>query len=481
MTREEKLFKINELKTKALQLKKNADYNNALQLALKLVLNGSYGAFAAAYFCLFNENVAATITHGGRELTQKMSEFNQHYWANLWHLDEELHKKLYIKNPKQIFEYEPSIYADTDSVFVGFDGCVKSCEWKNQTFKQEIFDKAKKKFAIIYHSEDQFFRKYPFTLNDNFVGFLPHKNDDGEELSKDYIKEYIQSRGIEVVFMDGIYLKNRTFWDLEKYVKVVPNFERELDFIHGVDKYRIADYFIKKLDEHAASYGVKNLQDFELERVSESVINIAKKKYIQHVSFEDGIYYDRMSYLYPKGVELIRSSTPLFARDKIMNVVKYLFENPDTFNIKELLKMVKQLRKEFELAPIDDISMQSSCSNYNDNVIDDVNGVETRSGAHFMVAASAHHNYLLHKNKDLQTKYDFIKSGTKVKYYYSDSELHPVFAYVRGSHPVELAPNVDYNLQFAKAILSPINSIIEPLKLPEISSRLTILNDIFGF
>lgn len=44
-----------------------------------------------------------------------MSEFNQHYWANLWHLDEELHKKLYIKNPKQIFEYEPSIYADTDS------------------------------------------------------------------------------------------------------------------------------------------------------------------------------------------------------------------------------------------------------------------------------------------------------------------------------------------------------------------------------
>lgn len=40
MNKEEKLNKISELRTKASQLKKNADYNNALQLALKLVLNG---------------------------------------------------------------------------------------------------------------------------------------------------------------------------------------------------------------------------------------------------------------------------------------------------------------------------------------------------------------------------------------------------------------------------------------------------------
>jgi hypothetical protein len=33
---------------------------------------------------------------------------------------------------------------------------------------------------------------------------------------------------------------------------------------------------------------------------------------------------------------------------------------------------VKSLRKEFELADIDSISMQSSCSNY-DNILDDKN------------------------------------------------------------------------------------------------------------
>lgn len=410
-----------------------------------------------------------------------MSEFNQQYWLTMWHTDYEVHKKLYIKDVKQIFDYEPSIYADTDSVFVGFDGCVRSCTWKNQTFKQEIFDKATKKFGIIYHNEEAFKNNYHITLNSNFVAFIPHKDEEGEELSQVDIKKFIEDNEIEVVFIDGLYLKNRSFSNLESYVKIVPNFERELDFIHAVDKYRIADYFIGKLDEHAKNYGVKNIQDFELERISESVINIAKKKYLQHVVYEDGIHYERLKYLYPKGVELVRSSTPLFARDKITNIVKYLFEHPDTFNIKELLKMVKELRREFELVPIDDIAMQSSCSNYTDNVIDDINGVATRSGAHFMVAASAYHNYLLHNNKEFQVKYDFIKSGTKVKYYYCKSEINGVFAYVRGSHPMEIAPEVDYTVQFDKAILSPINSIIEPLKLPEISSRLTIITDIFGF
>lgn len=42
MTKEEKLNKINSLKQRAEQLKREVDYYNALQLALKLILNGSY-------------------------------------------------------------------------------------------------------------------------------------------------------------------------------------------------------------------------------------------------------------------------------------------------------------------------------------------------------------------------------------------------------------------------------------------------------
>jgi hypothetical protein len=42
MTKEEKLQKLDLLRNQASALKKDVDYYNALQLALKLVLNGSY-------------------------------------------------------------------------------------------------------------------------------------------------------------------------------------------------------------------------------------------------------------------------------------------------------------------------------------------------------------------------------------------------------------------------------------------------------
>lgn len=42
MTKEEKLLKLETLKQQANVLKREVDYYNALQLALKLVLNGSY-------------------------------------------------------------------------------------------------------------------------------------------------------------------------------------------------------------------------------------------------------------------------------------------------------------------------------------------------------------------------------------------------------------------------------------------------------
>ena len=85
MTKEEKINKINALKLKADQLKKEADYYNALQLALKLILNGSYGAFATQYFILFNQHVAGTITAQGRDLTKTMNAVNEKYWYEQWH------------------------------------------------------------------------------------------------------------------------------------------------------------------------------------------------------------------------------------------------------------------------------------------------------------------------------------------------------------------------------------------------------------
>lgn len=472
MTKEEKLSKIESLKKRASELKKEVDYYNALQLALKLVLNGSYGAFATSYFILYNNHVAGTITAQGRDLTKTMDKVNEDYWYQQWHNDIELHKNICIKNVTPILKEEQvSIYADTDSLFVSFKPAIDHCVWKNLIFNPQQLSAITKKFVIL--SKERIETDNTNCLfNCNLV----------EEL-----EEFVSNNNYQVILIDGHFVKDRQLSGLIKkgiikYDNIKWNWSNEIDFIQGLDQFRYGGYFKKCLEEYAGSFGVENKEDFELERISESIINIAKKKYIQHILFEDGIPYERLNYIYPKGVELVRSSTPAFARDKIVGIVKYLFSHPDTFNIKDLLKLVKQLRKEFELADIDDICMQSSVSNYEVKVLNDKTlPLQFVSGAHFAVKSAAHHNYLLAKNKDLQSKYEFLKSGMKIKYYCcKDKSITDMFAYQRGSYPIEFAPEIDFDEQFSKSILSPINSIIEPLGMPEITKRLSVVLDIFG-
>jgi len=437
---------------------------------LKLVLNGSYGAFATSYFILYNNHVAGTITAQGRDLTKTMDRVNEDYWYNKWHLDKELHKKLRIKNVTQISTSEQcSIYADTDSLFVSFKPAIDHCQWRNLIFNEETLSKISKEFIIL--SSD-----LPKTTNPKHIASSSDKSE----------FESLLQKNPEMILLSGEFVKD---WDVRDLIKkydceekIIWNWSKEIDFIHGLDFYRYGGYFKTCLEEYAESFGVENKEDFELERVSESMINIAKKKYICHIIYEDGIPYERLNYIYPKGVELVRSSTPAFAREKIVNIVKYLFTHPDTFNIKDLLKLVKDLRKEFELADIDDIAMQSSCSNYEYKVLDDKTlPLKFVSGAHFAVKSAAHHNYLLNKSKEYQQKYEFVKSGTKIKYYCcKDKTITDMFAYIRGSFPVEFAPEIDFDEQFMKSILSPINSIIAPLGLPEITKRLSVVLDIFS-
>jgi len=382
-------------------------------------------------------------------------------------------------NDEYVYDVEVDDYTHTfiandilvhNSLFVSFKPAIDHCEWKNLIFNNTYLNSIDEKFIIL--SSDKDLR----CQNPNCVGIA----NDINSLEKLIIEDY------SLLLFDGNFVKDRK---LNKIInegvftsEIKWNWSNEQDFIQGTDHFRYGGYFKKCLEDYANSFGVENKEDFELERISESMINIAKKKYICHITYEEGIPFEKLTYLYPKGVELVRSSTPAFARDKIVNIVKYLFTHPDTFNIKELLKLVKGLRKEFELADIDDIAMQSSCSNYDIKVLNDKTvPLQFVSGAHFAVKSAAHYNYLLGKDKDMQQKYEFIKSGTKIKYYVcKDKSITDMFAYMRGSYPIEFAPQIDFDEQFSKSILSPINSIIEPLGMPEITKRLSVVMDIFN-
>lgn len=431
-TIEEKINFMSNIKKSMQKTKQKIDYENAMQLALKLVINGAYGAFANKFFCFFNNDLAASITSTCRDLTQLMDRKNSEYWYEYWHKDHRLHEYLGLAkgSVKQITKDQVvSVYGDTDSIFVGFGPGMESCNWLQ----------------------------------------------DGKD---------------------------------------------PMEFINKVHEFRLIKYFIRELDKFAAQYGVENIEDFELEKVAESMLLIEKKNYMQNIVMEDGISHDSLSYFQAKGIETVRSSTPPFAREKVMEAIKYLFKNPDSYNIKDLLGIVQDLKKEFEFAPIEEISMMTSMNKYEEKVINDgrietpctyssaINSLdlnyedyskgghkksgdggkdiyvpdtlEVVKGAHFSVKAAAVHNYLLSKNKEHQLKYDFIKSGTKVKYYYTTDEKYPVFAYIPGEYPIEIAPPIDYNLQFEKCMLSIINRFVKVLGMPEINKRVSVMMPLFS-
>jgi len=304
------------------------------------------------------------------------------------------------------------------------------------------------------------------------------------EFEDEYVYDIEVDDETHTFIANNILVHNSLYISFAPMIKSVGYTGDELDFILHIDRVFIEKLYNGWLDEYAAKYGVKNIHNFELETINRSALHIQKKHYINNVAWEDGLFYESMSYFYPKGVEIVKSSTPPFVRENIYEFLRYIFANPNNLDIRKILLIVKDLKKQFMMANIEDISMTSSCSNYPIKVIDDVTDVVCVKGAHFAVKAAALHNYLLNKNSEYKTKYDNIRGG-RIKYFYCNHIKNPIFAYQRGLYPYEICEKegvkIDYDEQFDVTMLSIINRFLEPIGLPTINKRLSVLNSIFTF
>jgi len=484
MTDSEKRKRIEELKEKINKVKGEHDYYKAMQLALKLVLNGTYGAFCHPAFTVSNTNIANSITSLAREVINFMLDKIENYFYDDWGTDYKIHELLgvvYItklddgyyltrKDGKLIDEWarkddEKSTgiqkildaYAMTQSDFVDVD--IKSFEINGKTY--ETLHKC---FICDFSNV----KPLPTTYE---IDPIPTS------------KKFDETRGVRDVPIiiygdtDSLYISMTPLMDAVNYTG------DELKWILHFNGLFVKFLFNQFLEEYAKPYGVKSLHDFELETINKSALHIQKKHYINNVVWEDGVFYEDLSHYYPKGVEIVKSSTPLFVRENIWGFINYLFQNPGNVNVREILKIMKNLKKQFMMANIEDISMTTSCTNYDQKVIDDQASCECVKGAHFSIKAAALHNYLLNKNTDFKTRYDLLRGG-KIKYYYCKHDSGERFAYMRSFHPTEITSKegleVDYDEQFAKTFLSIANRFIEPIGLPVINKRLSVLNSIFS-
>lgn len=459
MTREAKIKeienKIQELKLKKDEAKKEADKFNAMQLALKLVLNGSYGAWANKHFVLFCNGVASTITAHGRDLTQTMNRVNEDYWYNQWHLDTEIHRELEIH--RQILEYIEWNDLNKEMVF-SKEGISKLEEIKKEIKADQI--QAPKIEPIDHTYVD---------ISGNVVqNPTEAKILDGEIKRNVSVSVYADTDSLFVSYKPAI----KGFkWD-----------QNPLDFILKMSELKIQPYFNKKLEEYAAGYNIENKQDFELEQVSKSIIFLEKKMYVKNVVWEEGVFSDPETNIQPKGVDLVRSSSPAFTREYVPKILNYFFKNADSISDRGLVKHIRELKEMFKLQPIENISMGSSCSNYETKIIDDQDSLKWVKGTHYAVKAAALHNYLLNNNSKFKSKYNLLKGGQKIKYYYTTNKLNGIFAYASGQYPKEIANKhapIDIDKQFEKTILNSVNRFVRVLGLSELNSQLSFTLSLF--
>ena len=272
---------------------------------------------------------------------------------------------------------------------------------------------------------------------------------------------------------DSVYVK------LDEVIKKSEGWQGdEKEFILKLYEVRLNDYIEKILQKYADDNNAENFLSFELESIAKNAIWLAKKKYMQNIVWKDpNIHYDDLSKISSKGFEIIQSSTPIFAREKLKELLTYIF-SVNELDMGKFAALLKDIKRQFRLANVDQISFSRKVNNYQKYIVNDYDAFEIASKCPIGVRSAGYHNYLLN-NSGKKGKYQPLGNGEKCKMYFSMDKSCDVFAYAPGDYPYEFAPKIDYDRQFEKTILDPINRVVTAMGFKGFNRNLIYTTSLF--
>lgn len=418
---------LDELKARIDELENTEEFYNTMQLATKIFINSVYGVFGTAFFNLADSDIAESITLQGQDLIKfSVNEINK-YINEHWNTDYEGHKR--------IADRLKDIFGDT----FDYDG-------------------------FIYRAKSNLLK----------ISSLQAYGD-----------------------TDSAYITLQPLIDACN----IP-LEQQLEFDLAFYDEILASYMDEKFDNYANVYHCKNnLEKFELEKISRTIIMLAKKNYMCDVQWIDsGARFDPLEHITYTGFDVVKGTTTDYCREEMKNFVSYVFSVLNSGRkptLGEIVIKLKDIKKRFILQNPNDISITKSISNYENFVFDDKskeiqyyefkmdedeNGNKVMTNKKLPVpihvrAAAVYNNMLFNKAKKYKSKYSFLKSGDKVRYYHIDQDK--VFGFVPDMFPLEFAPPIDIDTQFEKMLLSPLNRIVSALGYDEIPPTLAYTPGLF--
>ena len=230
-------------------------------------------------------------------------------------------------------------------------------------------------------------------------------------------------------------------------------------FLDDVAREKIEPFIEKSyqsLHEYVNSYEQK--MEMSREVIADKGIWTAKKRYILNVWDNEGVQY-KDAQLKIMGIEAVKSSTPAPCREKIKQGLKIIMNGTE----KELNVFIQEFRKEFMNLPPEDIAYPRS-----------VNGLSKFSDTSQLFAKGAPihckgailYNHLVRK-KNIGHKYPFIQEGDKIKFLHLKSpniyQCSSISFMTRLPKELTLHNSIDYDTQFEKSFIEPLNFILQKI------------------
>lgn len=228
-----------------------------------------------------------------------------------------------------------------------------------------------------------------------------------------------------------------------------------VDFAMSFEKEHISKIIKNTINQFADRLGAYDRSRIgaKVEICADTAIFIAKKRYIARVRDDEGTRFPVDS---PKlkvmGLEIARSSTPSWCKEKLKEAIPILLDN----DVNDVRKWLDKIKEEYCTQPLSKISMYGSISSLNYNLEDKGVPIGSRSGL-------VYNKYL--RDNNLTDRYLNIKPGDKVKRLYlklPNKFNSNSIAYISDNFSNEI-DNVDYDMNFEKTFMSPLEIMTAPL------------------
>jgi DNA polymerase elongation subunit (family B) len=186
--------------------------------------------------------------------------------------------------------------------------------------------------------------------------------------------------------------------------------------------------------------------------IADKAVWTAKKRYIINMCVSEGKWFKEPKILV-HGLEAIKSSTPEIVRKMISDAFKLMMNGKQD----DIWKHIEKCEAQFRAAGFEDIAFPRS-------VNDLEKYAEKAKGLPIQVAGALAFNRALDRG-NLTTTYEKVRDGEKIKFAYL-KQPNPFFSHVMAAPqgcPAEweIEKWLDYDLQFSKTFLQPLQVILK--------------------